>query len=890
MNLESTSITATQGTADLHIRNGNSLFDKGRFSEACDEYRQAAGAKPDSANAHYNWARALAALDRTDEAINQYHEAIRLNPDLAVAHFHLGHYLATLGRFDEGLLCFEKAVSLHPGSSNGHFEYGAVLSTLGRYEEAISEFREAELLAKESDLVSWGANLYSGWGYALCKLNRFADSLERFERAISLDGDDAETYFWWGLSLGELERYQEAIRCYKKAARLDPQMDPVYNVWAFVLEKQEHYEEAIEKLKQAIEINPNNAFAYNSWGRILLIENEYEEATEKLNRAIELRPQLAEAHYHLGAALRRLGQSEEAMYRFKRASEVDPNMVDAYNAWGVMLHSAGKYEEAIEKYEAAKEINADYATPFLNIGVSLVALNRLEEAANQFRSAVRIDPNSPIPHNYLGLALARLKRYEEAALELNKSVQCDPNYGSAHHNLAYILWRQGKYVEARNEWNKALKVYENEEPTAKLSRDSKTFFHVGSIWHDVFAKLDKAERAYRDGFAVDPNNPQIVAALARLYLEMDEWQVAKGTQSRYFAARELYKKAVSLFNEQISRREETRTLLQLGQLHSLFEENDAAVSALERAIAVDDQLGEAHSELGTIAMRKADFTEASRLFTDALKRDPDSLDFTCKLAESYFRSGDFERAEKLYRRVLTLAANDINARIGLGELCSAMAELGDDDMFDEAIEHFEVAIEASRHARGSKLISPTQLGAVLYSRGYARVMSYENSRPFGDDNLLYSALDDFRKCVKVDGSNYKAKRAVVKIRRSIQGRISRGGQRAGGYLIFGLSLLLFGFTLWRLYRDQMPLGYGVALFFGSLVFMIAGLCLPQLLRLKVSGIELEKESVLRTTRIGSLSIERPSAALTPRAISVEMPTASSPSPFAARAEPPGKQR
>lgn len=44
--------------------------------------------------------------------------------------------------------------------------------------------------------------------------------------------------------------------------------------------------------------------------------------------------------------------------------------------------------------------------------------------------------------------------------------------------------------------------------------------------------------------------------------------------------------------------------------------------------------------------------------------------------------------------------------------------------------------------------------------------------------------------------------------------------------------------------------------FGSLMFMVAGLYLPQILKLKVAGIELEKSTIDQIATTGSLGIRK----------------------------------
>jgi hypothetical protein len=52
------------------------------------------------------------------------------------------------------------------------------------------------------------------------------------------------------------------------------------------------------------------------------------------------------------------------------------------------------------------------------------------------------------------------------------------------------------------------------------------------------------------------------------------------------------------------------------------------------------------------------------------------------------------------------------------------------------------------------------------------------------------------------------------------------------------------------------MGTYALLTFGSLIFMVAGLYLPQILKLKVAGIELEKSSVNQITISGTLGISK----------------------------------
>jgi hypothetical protein len=82
----------------------------------------------------------------------------------------------------------------------------------------------------------------------------------------------------------------------------------------------------------------------------------------------------------------------------------------------------------------------------------------------------------------------------------------------------------------------------------------------------------------------------------------------------------------------------------------------------------------------------------------------------------------------------------------------------------------------------------------------------------------------------------------------------------GPWLLTILSLVGFFLSQANLFFSvpgkQIDIGYYILLTFGSLMFILAGLSLTQLLKLKVAGIELEKSVVEQITTSGGLGISK----------------------------------
>ncbi len=89
-----------------------------------------------------------------------------------------------------------------------------------------------------------------------------------------------------------------------------------------------------------------------------------------------------------------------------------------------------------------------------------------------------------------------------------------------------------------------------------------------------------------------------------------------------------------------------------------------------------------------------------------------------------------------------------------------------------------------------------------------------------------------------------------------QTAVHRLGERAGPTLSLVLSLTVFGLAQYRFLTAGWDGATYLALTFGSLAFVVISFYLPELLKLKVAGIELEKSAVDQTRMSASLGLKR----------------------------------
>jgi tetratricopeptide (TPR) repeat protein len=203
-------------------------LDSGHAEEAIAEFQKAIGLAPNSAPAHANLGRALAANREWDRALAELRLSLELDPGYAPAHYHLGVALARQGKPAEAIGQWREALKLDPASAEAHDALADALSAQGERAEALAHWRAAiELVptdaaalrhaawilatAPEASLRNGGealrfavraARLSNGKDVAVldtlaaayAETGRLADAVLTAQRALALaDGKDAES-------------------------------------------------------------------------------------------------------------------------------------------------------------------------------------------------------------------------------------------------------------------------------------------------------------------------------------------------------------------------------------------------------------------------------------------------------------------------------------------------------------------------------------------------------------------------------------------------------------------------------------------------------------------------------------------------------------------------
>jgi len=497
---------------------------------------------------------------------------------------------------------------------------------------------------------------------------------------------------------------------------------------------------------------------------------------------------------------------------------------------------------------------------------------RYDAAIEQYRKALKLDHGLPEACIGLGDVLEKLGRYREAIESYCRADEGELKSAFAYHSAGYLQWRQGNYGPAWKNWSRALVCYEAQRDSIRRTGDVDQLNFYAHLLHEVFQDLPGARAIYEEAVNLQKDHIGIATGIVRLYRDMYEASeeppegmpgAPKGNEpTDSWRAQDSYNTAREVLINRLEAESDPTMLVELGDLTLLMGRFGDTSSYFERALELGVSRIRALTGLGIMHMRKDekdDRLRAIAYLSQASREDQDDLTVRCFLAQAYLRAELFAQAQAEYETVLERAPDNIDALIGLGGVRTALGEAGDREGYQDSIDRLSKAVDLAGAGMGSRLLTKRELSAAYYSRGYARIRLYQASVA-PSRSLMVDARKDFKTAYEKDKKNRRAKRAAKIVAdlfpASLSGRL---GDAARKWLVVSCALTVFALAIgsvffgWPVRAMRGDMNWSLVIF-GALLFVIAGLYLPQLLKIRVAGVELEKSVPDVTSLVASLAV------------------------------------
>lgn len=322
------------------------------------------------------------------------------------------------------------------------------------------------------------------------------------------------------------------------------------------------------------------------------------------------------AAIHLRAlALRRAGRNVEARAAFEQVLALAPNDPQLLNNFANLLRQTGEKEEALALYDRALAAQPGYRDAAFNKALLLAELGLLDESLAGLESLCAAHPGDTRAHSARGSVLRELMRHGEAADAYERALAAEPGLPTALKGRALIALERGE-EDSVERFKQAIAadpadfgtLHGYAEGLEAAGRDDVTVMLENLLvirpdWvegHALLARI-RAEQGDEDcaagmraAVAAQPGNRPLAIALAATLAAAERWSEAvaalpagDGTldtlRGQYLVEAGEPGEALALLGDG---GDQPDALITIGRAHYYQGEVEAAIAALERAVAL----------------------------------------------------------------------------------------------------------------------------------------------------------------------------------------------------------------------------------------------------------------------------------------------------------------
>jgi predicted Zn-dependent protease len=449
-----------------------------------------------------------------------------------------------------------------------------------------------------------------------------------------------------------------------------PAYEPALKFQGALLADAGHAAESESSFEHALRLAPNDPELLFTVGVYQLGAGDYAHAAELLAHGAKLSPQDSQMFYYLAQAEHFLGKDDLALEDSRKSVEIEPRNAAMLQKYGELLTVSGNNLEAANWLAKAQQLDPALADIDFDLGIANLRNEDLDRAATFAKAAVEKQPNDPRALKLKAEIDAKLGDWPQAQELFKHLLEIDSTDATSLLELGHSELELKQYQASIDTLQQVLR----EAPTTILAH-----FYLA---RDYAGLGDAADAAHE----TEMHN-QLVQ-LAGSVVPQDEKQVEQATylQARQMLSEGHEAEALQLFRDRAKGPTKTpgSAYMLVGVSYLYMDRSADAERCLNKALAIEPAVRDAHTYLGLIAMQHDDLAGAEREFNTELKADPNSQLAVAEIGEVRYRQGRWaEAAEQITRSrtvspALLYMLSDADFHLGKLQEADLAAELAHD--------------------------------------------------------------------------------------------------------------------------------------------------------------------------------------------------------------------
>ncbi len=717
---------------------GMALLSQGQTEAAVQALQAAIEQNLNDAEAHYQLGSAYARQENWDAALHHYLQAAQLDPAHVAAQERLGQWFSAQGYTEAAVSSLQAAVQADPDNPRLHLQLGQAQQAAGDLNSARSSYEQA--LSLDSTLTE--ARLL------LAQIHLTQDNpaaaIPLFEQILEADPDSWQARSGLGMAIAEQALQQggsldNAIQHLQQASQQQPTHAPTRRYLGLALEQAGRREEAIAQLQEAVRLDPNDAEAQRHLGLLLAQQGQVQAALAQLEGSLDQDPTnptavgsrallqvsvggQAEREEQIAATLARqstpnpsrLGAATEEQSARQLKLQIPLSRLQPHQANPVPNTSEGQRTPAQNQPTAPQQAPqqtqvptapTSAATPTYSPGETLplpggwwvwmtggllgiptlLSLTWLAGQQLRRRSAAAEGGQTPKDqasrHYSRALSLIEGGQLSQAIGALQQTLSINPNMAPAHLRLGQLLIQTGQLQKGLDHLWSARKLDPRQpEIDTHLVKALLTQAQQLLLQRQPGVALDSLKLA----LTLDIQSPGLQAQIQHLRGE------ALAAQGEGAAALEALTQARRLDPKR------AEILVSMAKVKILQKQHQAAIDQCWEALALKDDLPDAHHQMGTALYRLGQLKAALAAYRTALTQALRAASANSPLASpqlladyglALIQAGNLSEAGQRFSQALVQDPSFALAMYGTGAILMAQ------EHFAEAEQRFQQALE-----------------------------------------------------------------------------------------------------------------------------------------------------------------------------------------------------
>ena len=642
-----------------HMQRGQSYFDKGDYTHASIEFRNAMQIAPKDLHARVMAASVAEKLGKLRDAVGLYQSVLDAEPDNVKARASLGRIYAFAGVAQRALDTVEPGLAKHPNDVALLTVRAIARLQLKNESGARADIdRALQLDPKSEEAIALRAGLYKQAGDIQHALALLDEGVAKLPRSTQLREVLANLY----LSTGEPAKAEEQLR---SIVKLDPGEQRYRNTLAVFYVHNHRLDDAQKVLEEAVKDFPKSDEAKLTLADFLSTQRSPEAGANALRDYVASNPDDFQLRFGLAELLQRTGSSKAALDVYNdimKRDDTGPNGLLARDRIAALDVIAGHYDEArslidevlkksprdtdallvraqieLERSDPANAI-ADLRAVLRDqprsvsvqrmIARAFVANGDPALAEQALRSAMDVSPLDSAVRIELARLLSQTQRPDQAVALLEETVRQDPNNADAREVLVQAYLAKKDFAAAHS----AAGDLETLRPKSGIGA------YLAGLASQGQNKLDDARKEFRRAYELQPNAPEPLSALAQLELH-------QGAPAEAVA---LVKSAVDADPKNVS------AANLLGEVYLATHDVPHAIETLSRAASLNQTWWPPYRNLALAKLAAKDPQGAIAAYQAGVKIAPTTPQLVTELARLYEQQGKVDDAIALYEATYKL--------------------------------------------------------------------------------------------------------------------------------------------------------------------------------------------------------------------------------------------